>query len=208
MLLAIIIAVAGAYNFITNAAGEDCDYHGEAAATAFCNEGIVLSFSLANKRDDLPKIRAQLVLNLASVVCIIFFLHFIRFKVRKATKQADVRTITPADYTLVLKNVQPDTTDEKIRSTVEDLASEKNPVQVVKIVRAYNITEYVVLRRERVELKEQREMAMDPEELRRVEDLLEENKQRMLKYKSGLEYATVAYVTFAYAARKEDLVHI
>ena len=203
-----MIAASGAYNFITNAAGEDCDYEGEAAATAFCNEGIVLSFSLANKRNDFFKIRAQLVLNLVSVVCIIFFLHFIRFKVRKANKQADVRTITPADYTLVLKNVQPDTSDEKIKSTVEELANEKNPVKVVKIARAYNITEYVALRKERVDLKEKREMAMDPEELRRIEDLLEENKQRMQKFKSGLEYATVAYVTFEYATRKEDFVYI
>ncbi len=150
VLLLSIFVISGLFNIITNFHGDDCPAVEESETSdSFCRQGIILKFAISNKRNHFGLLNTTLILNLSSVVVIILFFHFLRYQFRKAETIVDAETVTPSDYTLELKGVDPSMSDEAIINWLQGFATAKNPVEVVKINRAYNIKVYVRLIKEK-----------------------------------------------------------
>lgn len=201
-LLGIILVISGLYGIFSNLFGQDCAPNEDGSLLEYCTETMILTFSLANKRNSPAEIKAQLILNFVAIVFVIAYLQYIRYHTRRIAVDAEDRTVTPSDFTLQLKRVNVSTTDEELRTWLEGMGTETNPVKVAKIVRSYDIREYVVLQKRKEQLKDERETATDPEQLRIIDDELESVKQKLGRYKKGgLQYAEAVYVTFEQAQR-------
>jgi len=150
VLLISIFLISGLFNLITNFHANDCpEEDPDSSTSSFCRQGVILKFAISNKRDHFDLLNTTLILNLSSVVAIIFFFHFLRYQFRKAETIVDSETVTPSDYTLELKGVDPSMTEEAIKNWLQGFGSAKNPVEVVKVNRAYNIKTYVRLIKEK-----------------------------------------------------------
>lgn len=153
VLLLSVFLISGLFNLITNFHANDCpEEDPDSATSSFCRQGVILKFAISNKRDHFGLLNTTLILNLSSVVVIIFFFHFLRYQFRKAETIVDSETVTPSDYALELKGVDPSMTEEAIKNWLQGFGTAKNPVEVVKVNRAYNIKTYVRLIKEKESL--------------------------------------------------------
>ena len=95
MLVSMLI-VSGIYNLVTNIIEGDCTSQDSTSESVYCLKGYILSFTLPNKRDNKDLLTAQLALNLATVIVIMIFFHYLRYKFRETEIKADDATITPS----------------------------------------------------------------------------------------------------------------
>lgn len=72
---------------------------------AFCIGGGMLSLTLANKRYNEKAMLIQSCLNVVSVMIVIFVLHLLRYELRKMDNICDDLSISPADYSIIVKNI-------------------------------------------------------------------------------------------------------
>lgn len=204
-----VFLTGGIYNMYTNYHGKECKGHPfednnvNQADEEDC--GYILRFALKNKRSNKDEITVLLILHLISVVLVIFFFHFMRYKFRKADKIVDDATITPSDFTLELNGVDPSMSDEAIIDWLTAFGNEKHPVNVVKINRAYSIKDYVrntKIREMLIEKKvkhanNQAKLYIISVKLKELEDYFEDFKTK------NVSPTTVVYAVFETAAGKK-----
>jgi len=145
-LLLLMFIICGAFNLLSNVISGDC--LNEAAATAtdttnICTADFRLILSLANKRDDSSLISIQIWLNLAFIFVMMPFFHYIRYKHRRINSQVEKTSLTPADFTVQLSNLPLDATDEEILEWIESFSISRKPIRVRKIIRAYQIKDFI-----------------------------------------------------------------
>jgi len=208
VLLVSVFFISGLFNIITNFDGNDCpaEEH-EDDSDSFCRQGIILKFALSNKRDHPGLLNTTLILNMSSVVVIILFFHFLRYQFRKAETIVDAETVTPSDYTLELKGVDPSMSDEAIISWLQGFGTTKNPVEVVKINRAYNIKTYIQLIKEKElllkkKVKDEQNNVNTDQMCARIEEI-EKSLEEVRKQK--LEPTHVVFAIFGHANGIHDL---
>ena len=97
-------------------------------------------------------ITTQLALNFASVIVITLVFHIIRYNVRKTAVDVDKETITPADFTVIVKGVSSSVSESQIKSWLQSFSTEKFPLEISKVIRTYNIKDYVKYIHKRNEL--------------------------------------------------------
>lgn len=189
---------------LTNYYGKDCSSQVNDKIDESCNTSFILRFALNNKRDDLKLLSVTLILNFASVIAIIIFFHFIRYQFRKAEKNVDNETVTPSDYTLEIKGVEPTMSDKEIMSWLKRFEKRNNPLNIVKINRTFNITKYVQQSQQRDRLMKKQAKHYDNQnksnaishEINQIEAYFETFKRKKL------EPTPVVYVIFQTAAGK------
>ena len=143
MLLAMLL-VSGIYNLVTNVVEGDCLSQDTTEESVYCLKGYILSFTLPNKRDNKDLLTAQLALNLATVVIVMIFFHYLRYQFRKTEIAADDATITPSDYTIEIENVDPSATNKEIKQwLIDSFATPEQPLEIERIVRPYAINKYM-----------------------------------------------------------------
>jgi hypothetical protein len=130
------------YNMITSGQANNCSDSAD-NVTDFCIQGVIGSLIISNKRNDVDSVTTQLVLNFASVIVITLVFHIIRYKVRKTVVDVDKETITPADFTVIIKGVSPSVSDSQIKSWLQGFSTEKLPLEIRKVIRTYNIKDYI-----------------------------------------------------------------
>mmetsp|Transcript_24055 Transcript_24055/g.21071 ORF Transcript_24055/g.21071 Transcript_24055/m.21071 type:complete len:204 (-) Transcript_24055:2239-2850(-) len=117
-LLICVLVVHGIFSMASNVAENDCPQNIE-DVTQFCVDGSINNLTLANKRDNEETLRVHLILCIVTVLIIVLFFHYIRYRVRKTDIEADDQTITPSDFTVMLKGVPPETDNASIREFIE-----------------------------------------------------------------------------------------
>lgn len=135
--------MSGMYNMISSGLSNHCETDNDDNVVDFCTQGIIGSLIIANKRNNVDSITAQLVLNFASVIVITLVFHIIRYNVRKTAVDVDEETITPADFTVIVKGVSTSVSETKIKSWLQSFSTEKFPLEIRKVIRTYNIKDYV-----------------------------------------------------------------
>ena len=151
ILLIILLAVNGIYNLFTNLSQEDCDPQNQDSQESFCVIGYATISSLANKRDSDTLLTIQLFLNLISMIIILPYFHFIRYKMRKSVIEAGRRTITAADYTLKLTRIPMNVSDIEIKTWFESFSTAQFPIECLKVIRTNDIKDVL-----KIESKKQR----------------------------------------------------
>ncbi|RYX90827.1 hypothetical protein EON78_06860 [bacterium] len=200
--MTIIFIISGFYNIITNLMGDSCTSLDEDTSSSFCIKNFIIAGSIAEKRDDGNFIRLQLVLNILAVFAMIFFLHYIRYKARITHIETDQKTVSPSDYTILLKKVDENSTNQEIKEWIEGFGTEEFPVKVEKVIRAYDIREYISLRVKKTELKEKKEDALDLENTKSLDEKLQKVKEKIKEYKAhGLKYTPEVFIVFTTAER-------
>jgi len=205
MLLAMLL-VSGIYNLVTNVVQGDCTSQDSTAPYTYCIKGYILSFTLANKRENKDFLTAQLALNLATVIVIMVFFHYLRYQFRKTEIAADDATVTPSDYTIEIENIDADACNSEIKQWLMTFATPEQPIEVERIVRPYAINKYIEVVNKISNLKTQRNtithsgQALNSEQQTRIQTIdtevqTLETQVNQLK-KEGLKKATLIFVTF------------
>ena len=71
-----MLLVSGIYNLVSDVVQGDCTSQDSTQEFTYCIKGYILSFTLANKKENKDLLTAQLALNLATVVIIMIFSIF------------------------------------------------------------------------------------------------------------------------------------
>ncbi len=202
-LLLLIFAISGIYNIISDAAKRDCPDDIENAED-FCVRNYISIMTIANKRDQKGLLETQLILNLITVIIIMFFFHFLRYQFRKINAQADDETTTPSDYTLRVDGIPAATSDQKLKEWFERLHDANNPVEVKKINRAYQILEYIQTIKRKQALMLRLKKTTDQAEIERIKKDMEPIDLKIQAMKNEkLQYTQTAFVTLHKAQRNE-----
>jgi len=213
-MLGAIFVVSGLYNLISNVAEGDCTSQELADEDAYCVKGYILSFALPNKRDDKKLLKTQLALNFLAVIAIMIFFHLLRYKFRRMKIDADQKTVTPSDYTLELRNIPVDATNDDIekwiREVVKDdianddlIVKEEEKFHIERIIRVYAIHSYIKLYKQQSALSVRKFQlnasdSASQEERNNVEKQLAEINDQMDKMKNSgkLEKCPIVFITF------------
>jgi len=207
-LLVLIFLSSGLYNLISNVVQGDCVDDAGAlgnAVTSECVKGYILSFAIPNKKNNSKALDIQLGLNLLSVILIMIFFHYIRYRFRKTEVEADDKTITPSDYTIAIYGLPIETTTAQIKEWIHGFSTEAMPLKIERVVRAYSINNYIQLSNHQARLLKQKEIIIkkdipnksDQEELDTLNKMIQQLSTQIAALKNGgLKHAPIAYVTF------------
>jgi hypothetical protein len=201
-LLFLIFCISGIFNLISDAVKRDCPENTENVED-FCNRNFISILTIANKRDQTGLLETQLILNLITVIAIMFFFHFLRYQFRKINNQADDQTTTPSDYTLRVDGIPIETTDQQIKEWVENFSEENMKVEVRKINRSYQILEYIQTYKKKQTLSLRLNKAKVQAEIEQIKQELEAVDAKINAMKSEkLQYTPTAFITLKQAQRK------
>lgn len=114
LLLTIFTLVFGVYALYSNIQGKSCDIHGQCDGTIFEN------LSIANKIDDESSINIQNYLLAAFIFLFLLVFHFLIFTMRKADKKTDALINSPSDYSLLVSQLPPGTTERDLLDMVHE----------------------------------------------------------------------------------------
>ena len=203
----LMLSISGFYNIATAAISNGCS-SGE-LKTDFCSQGFIGSVTIANKRANIGSIRIQLTLNLVSVTLLSIFFHYMRFKFRKIVSSIDKEVVSPADFTLIMKGVNPSVPNEGVIKWLKGYATEQNSINIKKINRSYDIKDYIHLLHERKTLAKERDQKAYKKKNKEANQL----QMRIEKIESNLEdlkkkkfiYTPFVFVTLKKASRKTKI---
>jgi len=198
--------VGSIYNLVTNKEAEDCSEDVENASGVYCVRGYIHSYIISNKRDDEKSLRIQSILNLVTIVIVMFFFHYLRYQIRKLNVESDEKTVTPSDYTIEIQDLPEETTDEEIKKWIYQLDGQ---AEIVRVVRTHPISKYVRLieKKSNFEMKKAKlESKTNPKmENQKIHVLTKlnsiEQKLHNLEGTDHLKKCPVAFVTFKTAQR-------
>jgi hypothetical protein len=202
--------MSGLFNMLTNYYGEGCHSQVNNEIDQPCDKSFISRFALNNKRDDVKLLSVTLVLNFAAVIAIIVFFHLIRYKFRKAEKNVDNETVTPSDYTLELKGIEPTMSDKEIASWLKKFGNPECPLNIVKINRTFNITKYMKQSKQRdILMKRQAKFYEDQDKSKAITNELGQIESYFETFKrKKLDPTQVVYVIFQTAAGNKRSVLI
>jgi len=201
VLAMIMLLVSGIYNFVTNSNNEDClfNLNWNRDDAQFCDSTRISRISLVNKRFSTNEIEISNWFNLAAVVVMVISFQFYRRQSILTIEEVDNSQQTPADYTLTISNLPSDATDQEVKDFMEKELFPEKQVKVAKVIRGYDITEYVKLTRRRAALKfelskqDVKDKEKKEHELNQVRLSLEVFEQNS---SLNLDKSPYAYVTF------------
>ena len=135
-LLSTILCIQGIYALITNKMGNSCSNN----MVIGCDDVFAMRISLINKVYETSRLNAEAWLDLTVVVVMMIGFHFHRKNMRIIALEVDKATISPPDFTLIVRRVDPNVTDEELRQFFET-AIPNRTTPVAAINRSYDIAE-------------------------------------------------------------------
>lgn len=145
VLLGIILIISGLFNLVTNKAENNCAPEDTQDSSSYCIQSFIISYTIANKRNNSYFFNIQMVLNLFTVIALFAFAQYMRYASAKTTIEIEHNVLTPADYTIQVTGIPPNTKDEEIKEWIESLGGSKHRIKCKKINRAYDIRDYIKL---------------------------------------------------------------
>lgn len=198
-LLVLLFAVSGLYNLVTNIVAGDCT-----VTNLTCLGDYISIMAIQNKFNHPELIEGQLIVNLISVILMMLYFHYIRFRFRKASIKADDITITPSDYTIRLKNLPIDVSNDDLKNWILELGDDNNTLEIRKINRAFQILEYLEAKQKLTGLQNKVKKASvknKPILGKQIDELNEYLKK--FKAEKDFTVTKTAFVTFKTAAQAD-----
>ncbi len=203
-LLIVLLLGSGVFNLITNYLGDSCAKVADKETKQYCVQDYIGKFTIANKRDKDEHLQTQVILNFLTILLTIIFFHYIRYQVRRTKIEADDHTVTPSDYTVRLSNLPLQIPSSEIRQWIEGMSTPSHPLKVKKVIRSYDIAEFVDLNQQKEVLHVALKREMDESHLI-IESKIEELDTK-LNANKRLNFASIAYVTLENAHQVDYLV--
>jgi len=205
--LILVFVCSGLHNLLTSAVGNDCADEFTKGGVNYCNQGLAMTYSLANQRNNADSLTLQNILNVLTLLGSIWYFQYVHFHMRKKIMEADRMTITPSDYTIQIKGLPTDPDkylykDSEIIEFIEQHSAEDVQIRVKKVVRAYAISEYIEYLKQKESLENlltitdtlkiyKAERSRWKKKLRAIIEKIEEAR------KTGFKYTDTAYVSLA-----------
>ena len=215
-ILLLLFLITGIYNIISNINGQDCEPTVN-AEKIYCLQGYIISYAISNKKEHAELLTAQVAVNLGGVLAIILFFHFFRYQFRKVEIEAEDKTTTPSDYTVVIEGIPPTATEEEISHFFEGFGTEAMPIKIARVIKPYVMSDYIELTNKMNEIKQQQFELKNSESLppsdemrlKKLDNEFQKAERKLAALKTQKpEYSSVAYVTFEIADRKIEIVVI
>lgn len=209
VLIIIMLAISGGYNFVTNLLGEDCENNLllERKDSRFCDPSRISLTSFVNKRYSTDEIEINNWLNLATVVIMLLAFHFHRRRTIFTNREVDNSQQTPADYTITIINLPLKVTDQQIKDFIEKELFYDRKIEIVKIVRGYNIRNYVLLnrRKHKIQIQLLKDDVQNKDKLQKELDSIKKSLD-VLENESAnsLETSPYVYITFEKEEEAEE----
>ncbi|CAD8147563.1 unnamed protein product [Paramecium octaurelia] len=219
IILFIQLIVKQIHNLYTNYEGTYCSHikrekmEGHIIEEPYCPDSIFLRLSLANKLDNREALETMQVLNFISIFIIMFVLIYFRKSQRQIDTTIDEEQLTPADYTICVKNIPTGlSVDYKAELTnlfqkyaVLDSTKE---IIVRKVVLVYDIEEIIELEKKLDTLIERKKEAISEHNfdfhhssVKQIEEEIEHLEHQIHKIEEEYElhntkFAGIAFVSF------------
>ncbi|KAL4444393.1 hypothetical protein ABPG74_016686 [Tetrahymena malaccensis] len=132
IILGLIILTSGEYNILSNFYGHTClsnkdikklEAKGVHVSSKECVVDLISIFTIANKKQKVDYADIQDILNFTTILVLMILLFFFRKEQKEIDSQCDMAELTPADYTILVRNLPVNTTKKDIREFFE---AEKN----------------------------------------------------------------------------------
>jgi len=192
VLLTLLFLIVGIYGLIVNKQGFLCDALKDQPEDP-CNGGLFIEFSLGN-RDSRDSLKVTSILNLAFVGLGAILSFYYRRMQSQTAHKANLRTITPSDYAILVKKLPITETVQSIKAFFEQKAS------VRKVIMSYNIHAYLDLTRKRQKLltKKARGNTSTEEEIeiREIEEKINLFEEEVTSNEASQKFNGIAFIIF------------
>ncbi|KAL4491908.1 hypothetical protein ABPG72_006163 [Tetrahymena utriculariae] len=153
IILGLIQLTSGEYNILSNYYGHTClsnkdikklEEKGIHVSSKECVVDLISIFTIANKNKRVDYADIQDILNFTTILVLMILLFFFRKEQKEIDSQCDMAELTPADYTILVRNLPANTTKKDIRDFFEkqkDLFSQN--LFVTEINFAFDLQERV-----------------------------------------------------------------
>ena len=203
LLLMTILCVQGVYSLATNNKFKDC------AVFEGCAPVFAVKISLINKGQQDSYMNAEAWLDLAVVLLMIVVFHFHRRTMRRIVFEVDAATLSPPDFTLKVRRVNPTIEDDnQLKNFFEEvIPNRKKPVTVTRIIRAYDIGKEITDIRKVERLAEKKKVAKTEAEKTAIQKQIDVIEHRLKKADEiGVDLAPVAFVSFETEQDSKDVM--
>lgn len=151
VLILIMLIFSGLYDFYTNWINDDCEGSGikfDEDDAYYCQLNYVSQLSQVNKRFQPEEIRVAQHLHIATTILMIIAIYIFEKRADNIADDVDQAQHTPADYTVRFTNVPKQLSNDEIKAFIEgDFWPHHSKLEVERVVRAYDIQEYVANKR-------------------------------------------------------------
>mmetsp|Transcript_20033 Transcript_20033/g.17107 ORF Transcript_20033/g.17107 Transcript_20033/m.17107 type:complete len:296 (+) Transcript_20033:654-1541(+) len=126
---------------------------------------------------------------------------------RKIAIDADDRAVTPSDYSIIIKRLNPDITDENLKEYLEKMLEKYQfHGKVEKITRAYDILEYMELFTKKAKLIKKSHSGKTEEERAEAKKECKEVSKQLKEKKKEIKTTHIAFVSISDAHSADFLV--
>ncbi|CAD8069040.1 unnamed protein product [Paramecium sonneborni] len=171
IILFIQLLVKQIHNLYTNFNGSYCSHikrekmEGHIIEEPYCPDSIFLRLSLANKLDNREALEMMQLLNFISIFIIMFLLIYFRKSQRQIDTTIDEEQLTPADYTICVKNIPTGLSVDykyELKNLFENYSvlDSTKTIIVRKVVLVYDIEEIIELEKQLDQLIQQKKDAI------------------------------------------------
>ncbi|KAL4506444.1 hypothetical protein ABPG72_000015 [Tetrahymena utriculariae] len=144
-ILATILLISGFYNLWTNYQGNYCLTQKQInqGLPYVCSADYISTLTIINKANNEKAIAIQNMLNLTTTIILTILCVFYRSEQKQIDFDVDTKEITPADYTIMIKGIPQDMTENQLKEYMVDFRREgeenRDPLVVSDICYVYNV---------------------------------------------------------------------
>ena len=108
----------GLFDLISNVTAGDCPPVSNIGENQYCSDDYATILTIANKRDHHSLVTAHMAFTLLTVIAIVFYFHYMRYRFRKIEAVEDLE-YTPSDYTLRIDGIKDDEDNKTLASYIQ-----------------------------------------------------------------------------------------
>ncbi|CAD8055184.1 unnamed protein product [Paramecium primaurelia] len=219
IILFIQLLVKQLHNLYTNFNGSYCSHikrekmEGHIIEEPYCPDSIFLRLSLANKLDNREALEMMQVLNFISIFIIMFVLIYFRKSQRQIDTTIDEEQLTPADYTICVKNIPTGLSVDykyELKNLFENYSILDSTKQIIvrKVVLVYDIEEIIELEKKLDQLLQSKKDAIKQsnfnfhhESVKKIDEEIEHLEHQIHKIEEEYEthntnFSGIAFISF------------
>ncbi|KAL4500595.1 hypothetical protein ABPG72_003019 [Tetrahymena utriculariae] len=138
--------ICSIFNILRNASGSNC------STIPQCQSSFINNLSIINRNNANNQFQTQAGLNFLTAITLIVASVILRKKMSTMSKQINVDNITAGDFTVMVTNLKIGTTEQQLVNYIKSQAKRYGEIQIIKVNFAYNISNYIKIKRKHQEL--------------------------------------------------------
>ncbi|CAD8048026.1 unnamed protein product [Paramecium sonneborni] len=198
LILFITLLTKQLYNLYTNYQGSYCSHtkrekiEGHIAEIPFCSDSWFLKLSLANKLDNRQAMEHVQILNFLNLFIVMGVLLYFRKSQRQIDTNIDEELLTPADYTVCVKNIPTELGvdyQQELKNLFEKEAVVGESIVVKKVVLVYDIEDVIVIEKE-------------------LDQLIEKKKELIVEHNYNYTHSSVLEINQKIEEKEHEVHHL